>query len=284
MWNFNFPAQLIRNWRELLAEAYSLRHLHSDNQRPAKGIREKLRMLGPLTVKPLFPFVRPKCVSLTLRAALILFFAVTAWAAQQPTQQPAQSTEVAKAAERKKRFEEQKTRLEEERSSSRIGAETEVSADQTLFVSPSVTNMLVGDTREFCVFDLDGRILTREAEWTIDDAGIAILNDKGQPTVITKHSGKTVLRARVGSRSAEASITVLDGDKMPNGTIKWSVPNYPGYKSKQIVQAVPTNRGPDIYTVEDNAQGKSLVRAWTSEGIILWIRKFDYQIAGAIPH
>jgi len=228
---------------------------------------------------------------LTLRAAVVLFFAVAAWAAQQPTQQPAQSAggstasdEEAKAVERKRRFEEQKKRLEEERPSSPIGAETEVSADQTLFVSPSVTNMLVGEIREFSAFDIDGKILTREAEWTIDDSGIATLNDKGQSTIVTKQPGKATLRARAGSRSAEASITVLDGDKMPNGTIKWSVPNYPGYTSKQIVQAVPTARGPDIYTVEENAQGKSLVRAWTSEGIFLWMRKFDRRIVGAIPH
>jgi hypothetical protein len=227
----------------------------------------------------------------TLRAAAILFFAVATGAAQQPTQQPAQnasgstaSDEAAKAAERKKRFEEQKKKLEEDRPSSPIGAETEVSADQTLFVSPSVTTMLIGDIREFCVFDLDGKILTHEAEWTIGDSGIATLNDKGQPTIITKQPGKTILRARVGSRSAETSITVLDGDKMPNGTIKWSVPNYPGYNSKQIVQAVPTARGPDIYTVEENAEGKSLLRAWTSEGIFLWMRKFDRRIVGAVPH
>jgi hypothetical protein len=242
-------------------------------------------------VKPLFPFLQPRYVLLTLRAAAILVFAVAAWATQLPSQQPAQSAlgstasdEAAKAAERKRRFEEQKIRLEEKRPNSPIGAETEVGSDQTLFVSPSVTNMLVGDVRKFCVFDIDGKILTREAEWTIDDSGIATLNDKGQPTIITKQPGKAVLRARVGSRSAEASITVLDGDKMPDGTIKWSVPNYPGYKSKQIVQAVPTDRGPDIYTVEENAQGKSLVRAWTSEGIILWMRKFDRRIVGAVPH
>ena len=95
---------------------------------------------------------------------------------------------------------------------------------------------------------------------------------------------RAILRARVGSRSAEASITVLDGDKMPDGTIKWSVPNYPGYKSKQIVQAVPTDRDPDIYTVEENALGKSVVRAWTSEGIFLWMRKFDHRIVDAVPH
>ena len=194
-------------------------------------------------MKPLFPFLQPRYVSLTLRAAAILFFAVAAWAAQQPAQQPAQSAggstasdEEAKAAERKRRFEEQKKRLEEERPSSPIGAETEVSADQTLFVSPSVTNMLVGDIREFSAFDIDGKILTREAEWTIDDSGIATLNDKGQSTIVTKQPGKATLRARAGSRSAEASITVLDGDKMPNGTIKWSVPNYPGYTSKQMIR------------------------------------------------
>lgn len=242
-------------------------------------------------MKPLFPFLEPRYVSLTLRAAAILFFAVAAWAAQQPTLQAAQSAggstasdEAAKTAERKRRFEEQRKRLEEEKPSSPIGTETEVSADQTLFVSPSVTNMLVGDIREFCVFDIDGKILTREAEWTIDDSGIVTLNDKGQPTIITKQPGKAILRARVGSQSAEASITVLDGDKMPNGTIKWSVPNYPGYKSQKIVQAVPTARGPDLYTVEENGEGKSLVRAWTSEGIFLWIRKFDRRIVGAIPH
>ena len=230
-------------------------------------------------MRSLFPVVRPRCVLLTLRAALIFTFTATAWADQQPT-----SDEAAKAAERKKRFEEQKKKLEEEKPRSPIATETEVSADQTLFVSPSVTNMLIGDTREFCAFDIDGKILTSEAEWTIDDGGIAALNDKGQPTIIAKRSGKAVLRARVGSRSAEASITVVDGDKMPDGTIKWSVPNYPGYKSKQIVQAVPRNGGPDIYTVEENAQGNSLIRAWTSEGIFLRLRKFDGRITGAIPH
>jgi len=242
-------------------------------------------------VKPVFRFLRPTHASLTLGAAAILFFAPTACAAQQPTQQPAQNTggstaddEATKLTERKRRFEEQRRRLEEAEQGSKVDTGTEVNADQTLFVSPSVTNMLVGDIREFCVFDIAGKVLTREAEWTIDDSGIATLNDKGQPTIMTKQSGRAILRARVGSRSAEASITVLDGDRMPDGTIKWSVPNYPGYKSKQIVQAVPTDRGPDIYTVEENAQGKSVVRAWTSEGIFLWMRKFDRRIVNAVPH
>lgn len=144
--------------------------------------------------------------------------------------------------------------------------------------------MLVGEFREFCVYDIDGKLLTREAEWAIDDPSVASLNDNGEPTITTKRPGKTTLHARVGGRTAQASITVLDGDSLPVGTVKWGVPNYPGYKTKKIVQAVPRERGPDIYTIEENDQQKSLVRAWTSEGIFLWLRKFDRRIVDAVPH
>ena len=223
--------------------------------------------------------------------AILLAGSARASRPQAPAQQPAQSSgtsnandEAAKAVERKRRFEEHKRRLEEADPSAKSATQTPVSADQTLFVSPSVTNMLVGDFRDFCVFDLDGKILTREAEWTIDDPGIATLAGKGDPAITTKQPGKAVLRARVGNQYAEALITVLDGNKLPDGTIKWSVPNFPGYKSKQIVQAVPTNNGPDLYTIEENERGESLIRAWTSEGIFLWQRKSKQRILNAVPH
>jgi predicted permease len=61
--------------------------------------------------------------------------------------------EATKTTERKRRFEEQRRRLEQAEQGSKVGSGTEVNADQTLFVSPSVTNMLVGDIRESCVFD-----------------------------------------------------------------------------------------------------------------------------------
>ena len=93
-----------------------------------------------------------------------------------------------------------------------------------------------------------------------------------------------MLRARVGGRTAEASITVLEGDELPVGTIQWSVPSYPGYKSKQIVQAMPSANGPDLYTMEENDQGHSLIRAWTSEGIFLWQRKSNQKIVNVVPH
>lgn len=235
---------------------------------------------------------RPNCVSFFRLSCIVVifFFTATIQSAQHFAHQPVQSSatvsgdEAAKAAERKRRFEEQKRKLEEAEGASKVAAETEVSPDQTLFVSPSVSNMLPGDFREFCAFDINGKILTREAEWTIDDPGIAALDVKEAPTITTRRPGKATLRARVGGQTAEAAIAVLDGDKLPDGTVKWSAPNYPGYKNKQIVQAVPRVNGPDVYTIEENDQGHSLIRAWTSEGIFLWLRKSDRKIVNAVPH
>jgi hypothetical protein len=232
------------------------------------------------------------CANGLLVSALAIPLLAAVQEAQQ-TQPPAQaqqqtdasaSDEAAKAAERKKRFEEQKRRLEIADPNAQKVAEAEVDSDQTLFVSPAIVNMNAGDIRAFCVFDIDGKILTNGAEWSLSDSNVVSLATSGEPTIMAKQPGKTTLRARVGGRTTEASITVLEGNTMPNGTIKWAVPNYPGYKSKQIVQAVPTDRGPDIYTIEENAEGKSLIRAWTSEGIFLWMRKSDRRIIEAIPH
>ena len=211
-----------------------------------------------------------------------LLISTPCFAAPQPAQTP--QNPAAEAAARKKRFEEEKKKLEEGDASAQSGAETEVDADQTLFVSPSVVNLNAGDVRPFCVFDIDGKILTSSAEWALSDSAAVTLTSGAEPVITAMEPGKAILRARVGNRTAEASIAVLEGNTMPAGTIKWSVPNYPGYKTKQIVQAVPRERGPDIYTIEENAEGKSLVRAWTSEGIFLWMRKFNRRIVNAVPH
>jgi hypothetical protein len=61
-----------------------------------------------------------------------------------PPSTPAQDA-AAKAAERKKRFEEQRRRLEEDSTSNSEGHSA--SASQTLFISPAIVNMVLGDTQ-----------------------------------------------------------------------------------------------------------------------------------------
>ncbi|MGB8494486.1 MAG: hypothetical protein WCE53_08825 [Candidatus Acidiferrum sp.] len=201
---------------------------------------------------------------------------------------PADQDAAAKAAERRKHFEEEKLRLEESDGAKPkgIGPEAPSDPDQTLFISPAVVNMLVGESHSFSAFELEGKTVTPSAEWTLDNSDVVELSNNGGPTVISKAPGKATLRARIGSRTAEALITVHDVQKLPDGTILWSSPGIPGFKTKQIVQAVPSATGPDMYTIEQNEKGEQLIRAMFGDGRQLWMRKMSRTgpIVNAVPH
>lgn len=187
------------------------------------------------------------------------------------------------AAERKKRFEEDKRRLEasESNNSSAPAIPHTPTADwnQTLFVSPSIANLVVGETRRFGAFELNlnslaSRVVTDNVEWSISDTAIAELFDKSDPTIDAKSAGTTTIRARQGDRVGEATITVISAGPLPAGSVIWAVPQIQDYVTKQIVQAVPTATGPALYSIDENPQHISLLRAFTSDGLQLWSRKF----------
>jgi hypothetical protein len=187
----------------------------------------------------------------------------------------------AKAAARKKKFEEEKRRLEGAQSNS---GEVPSDPDQTFFVSPAKVNMILGETQAFCAFDIEGKTLTGQAKWSVSDSYVAKLSGGVTPTITAMNHGTTIVRADAGGRSAEASITVVSGDKLAIGSIRWSAPEIPGFKTKKINPAVPSANGPDIYSIEGNAQGESLVRAFTSDGLQLWMRRFSKSAGGTLPH
>jgi hypothetical protein len=200
---------------------------------------------------------------------------------------PANPDAAAKAAERRKHFEEEKRRLEESAVPQPKGVGAEVpptDPNQTLFVSPAVVNMLVGETHSFSAFELNGKTITSSVEWSIDDPGIAELRSGGDPIVVSKAPGKVILRARLDTRTAEAFINIHDVQTLPVGTILWASPQIPGFKTKQIVQAVPSSTGPDMYTIEENEKGESLVRAMFGDGRQMWMRKMTGAISNAVPH
>jgi hypothetical protein len=146
------------------------------------------------------------------------------------------SDAAAKAAARKKKFEEEKQRLE---SSESQHAPASSDAQQTLLISPVLVNMLIHDTQRFSLFDVQGHNLTAKAEWSLSNSYVADLTTDGVPTITAKDHGTVTVRARVGGVTAESSITVHPGDKLPVGTIRWQAPAVPGYKTTQIIQAVP---------------------------------------------
>jgi len=225
----------------------------------------------------LFGRPRSRLFSLVI-SSLLAFAAFPQTPAQSPSQAPADSAtaapsqdEAARAAERKKRFEAMKQHLEE--SASTISEVPPADPEQTLFISPAVVNMLVGQSHAFSAFDIDGKTITGSAEWSLSNSYVANLYSAGDPVVFAKDHGTVTIRARVGMHEAEATITVLSSDSLPSGTIIWSIPQIPGYVGKQIVQAMPTATGPALYAVEQGSQGESLIRALTADGRQMWMRR-----------
>jgi hypothetical protein len=101
--------------------------------------------------------------------------------------------------------------------------------------------MLVHETQGFSLFDSAGHNLTSKAEWTLSNSYVADLTVNGTPTITTKDAGTLTVYARVGGRTAEASVTVHPGDTLPIGTIRWQAPKVRSFKAKQIVIAVPSS-------------------------------------------
>jgi hypothetical protein len=179
----------------------------------------------------------------------------------------------AKAAERKKRFEEQRRRLDEDSTSNSEGHSA--TASQTLFISPAVANMVLGDTQPFCAFDIDGKTMTHSVQWSISNSSVAELSTSGDPTIISKSRGTATLRAQIGATYAEAKVTVIPGSALPIGSVRWSSGDIPGFKTTKILPAVPSASGVDVFEVAQNAQGEQLVRALLSDGRQLWMRYFS---------
>ena len=158
-----------------------------------------------------------------------------------------QDSAAAKAAERKKRFNEAEKKLEnsdlrpQEQSKNSPSNSSYVSPNE-LSLSPILVNMLVGNTQHFSLFDLAGHKLTSQADWTVSDSSVAQLSViDGVPTLISRQTGTVHIGARIDGRYAEATVNVITPDEMKPGTIRWQAPSIPGFKPIQIVPAVPSS-------------------------------------------
>ena len=135
------------------------------------------------------------------------------------TSSPANPSDAAasKAAERKKRFDEQRKLLE--------GGvvppkdDHRKSLDPDLMLSPMTANMLAYDQVGFRLFDKGHADITGQGSWSAGPTRVVnFYIVKGVPTVVGAGPGTAILGVRVGaSRYAEATINVYPGDKLPKG-------------------------------------------------------------------
>jgi hypothetical protein len=100
--------------------------------------------------------------------------------------------------------------------------------------------------------------------------------------VTAKRAGDFTIQARSDNGSSGATITVMDGAALPQGTVKWSGAAIDGCKTTKVIPAVPSANGPDIYEQSQCQDGEYLA-AYTSEGIQLWRRKIGDTGAPSVP-
>ncbi len=120
-------------------------------------------------------------------------------------------------------------------------------APQSIQITPSSVNLLVGDTQSFTAVDDQGHVRP-EATWSVSDTSIAAFD----PTVTNEITGVTVgqvtVTATVQGVTAQTTVNVLSS--MSDGTVQWSVSPAPGSAVQQIVEGDLVPVGPDLFSVE----------------------------------
>ena len=171
------------------------------------------------------------------------------------TQDPSSDSAATKAAARKKRFDEEKRRLE--------GLEDALpnsgnDGKPILYITPTTAGMLTGESRGFTLFDTDGHKLTAAAEWTVSSSYHATITQ--EPILTVKNEGTFKVIARIGNRTAEATVKVYPGDKLPVGASRWSVAPIPSTKRSggisKTVQAVPASGTPSPKASEGGSSSR----------------------------
>jgi uncharacterized protein (TIGR03437 family) len=148
---------------------------------------------------------------------------------------------------------------------------------QPLFLTPSQSTMLVGQTRTMQLLDENGALINNPA-WTFDNGSIAEILppvNPGDPTLLQADApGITTVTAAYGGRTGNAKITVLLADAtLPIGSVQWEVPSLGSGRIAKTVQSVRVDDNtPDLYAEDDGAfGGNGAIRALNADGSQKWI-------------
>ncbi len=137
---------------------------------------------------------------------------------------------------------------------------------KSLLITPSLANLLVGNTRNIALIGDIGQPVSAAA-WSISDPTIVSITAADPPQLTALAQGTATLTATFNELTAIMTVNVLPGTAFPAGTPIWSSDPLPGERAFQIVPAGPVNPGdPDIYAVE----GRSTLRAFAADGRQLW--------------
>ncbi len=137
-----------------------------------------------------------------------------------------------------------------------------------LAVTPSQATVLVGESRPFRAVNRNGERVTN-VRW--DTNGNAQIEDEDSDALIWfRAPGEYVVHAYGTEGEASATVKVVPGKRLEEGTTKWSVDNLPGCKTSKIAPAVPSAETTnDVFVMQQCPYG-TVIRAFTAEGLENW--------------
>jgi Big-like domain-containing protein len=142
----------------------------------------------------------------------------------------------------------------------------------SLQITPASANVIVGGMQHFTAIDNFG-YPRQDVTWTVSNPSLAtVATDENDAAVLTGlAAGQVTLTANAETASAQEQVTILAAGSYPPGTVIWSAPPVPGFSALQLVQAVPTASGPDLYSTQLSSDGtQSVVQALIADGRQLW--------------
>jgi hypothetical protein len=142
------------------------------------------------------------------------------------------------------------------------GSSNRVSFNTPIYkVSPQNIAMIVGQTRSVSVTDANGNTVI-DLGWRTDDLAIVSLSADDPPVITALAPG----RATVWAGDVSFPITVYPAGSIPPGTPLWSLPVSSGSAVTDLVPAVPSDSGVDVFALDDGGT----LTAVASDGTPVW--------------
>jgi len=139
------------------------------------------------------------------------------------TATPEQTEAQKKAAERKRRFEEQKALLNGGGGNAGAGAGAAPAAatDSEFYMDPIAVNMVANELQELHVWDRrgTGNDVSARVSWSLSNSSVVDMTVNRFATITSKMPGTATVTGRIDGHTVEAIVTVHRGEKLP-----WGIP------------------------------------------------------------
>ena len=142
---------------------------------------------------------------------------------------------------------------------------TRVGTATSLALAPSTGTKLIGDEFSLSLRDEFG-VLADAASWETSDPAVVSLSTDDPPLLTAVGAGTATITATKDALAATATVTVVAGDSLPDGTVKWSIEDL---GTQPISVNTVGLEGPATFTSTFDA-GAWTVNALSADGRHLW--------------